>query len=84
LDCAKAKTALTLGQSPAATGKNFEVWQAPWTDAKKGALYTLKSRKRARYRCFRWRYFGWLFDLVFGHKRSGTWLSKPAVDKPGV
>jgi hypothetical protein len=76
LDCAKAKAALTLGQSPAATGKNFEVWQAPWTDAKKGALYTLKSRKPAWYRWFWWRYFGWLFDLVFGHKRSGTWLSK--------
>jgi hypothetical protein len=45
LDCAKVKAALTLGQSKAATGKNFEVWQAPWTDAKKGAHYTLKSRK---------------------------------------
>jgi hypothetical protein len=58
LDCAKVKAALTLGQSKAATGKNFEVWQAPSTDAKKGAIYTLKSRKPAWYRWFWWRYFG--------------------------
>ena len=75
---------LTFCQGPAASGKNFEVWRAPWTDKDAGVLYTLTSRKPAWYRWFWWRYFGRFFYLVFGHKRSDLWLSKPVVDKPGV
>lgn len=94
LDPKKVQAVLDLGQSPAASGKNFEVWRAPWidykvwraprTDKADGLLYTLMSRKPAWNRWFWWRYFGWLFDLVFGPKRSDAWLPKPAVDKPGV
>jgi hypothetical protein len=85
LDGEKVMAVLGLGQSPAASGKNFEVWRAPWTDNKPGgSLYTLMSRKPAWNRWFWWRYFGWLFALVLGPKRSDAWLSKPAVDKPGV
>ncbi len=95
LDREKVMAVLGLGQSPAASGKNFEVWRAPWTDNKvwraprtdnkpSGSLYTLMSRKPAWKRWFWWWYFGWLFDLVLGPKRSDAWLSKPAVDKPGV
>ncbi|MGB6372998.1 MAG: hypothetical protein WBF22_06280 [Methylocella sp.] len=96
LDRAKVEAVLALGQGPAASGKNFEVWRAPsWTDNKVwraprtdhkagGSLYTLMSRKPAWNRWFWWRYFGWLFDLVLGPKRSDAWLAKPAVDKPGV
>ncbi len=95
LDREKVMAVLDLGQSPAASGKNFEVWRAPWTDNKVwrgprtdhkagGSLYTLMSRKPAWNRWFLWRYFGWLFDLALGPKRSAAWLSKPAVDKPGV
>jgi hypothetical protein len=86
---------LDLGQSPAASGKNFEVWRTPWTDNKVrpaprtdrragGSLYTLMSRKPAWNRWFWWRYFGWLFDLVLGPERSDAWLSKPALDKSRV
>jgi len=96
LDREKAKAVkafLDLGQTPAASGKNFEVWRAPWTDKKvwraprtdnkeDGSLYTLISRKPAWNRWFWWRNFGWLFDLVLGPKRSVAWLSKPVVDKP--
>jgi hypothetical protein len=92
LDSAKVQTVLDLGQSPAASGKNFEIWRAPWTDNKvwrtprtdeqDGSLYTLMSRKPAWHRWFWWRYFGWLFDLILGPKRSDAWLAKPAVDKP--
>jgi hypothetical protein len=95
LDRETVQAALDLGQIPAASGKNFEVWRAPWTDNKVwraprtdnkagGSFYTLMSRKQAWNRWFGWRYFGWLFDLVLGPKRSDAWLSKPAVDKPGV
>jgi hypothetical protein len=95
LDRAKVEATLDLGQSPAASGKNFEVWRAPWTDNKVrraprtdnttgGSLYTLMSRKPAWNRWFGWRYFAWLFDLVLGPKRSDAWLSKPAVDKSRV
>jgi hypothetical protein len=87
------ETVLELYRSPAASGKSFEVWRAPWTDYKvwrtprtdkaNGSLYTLMSRKPAWHRWFWWRYFGWLFDVVLGPKRSDAWLSKPAVDKPG-
>jgi len=95
LDRAKVEAALALGQSPAASGKNYEVWRAPWTDNKVwraprtdhkagGSLYTLMSRKPAWNRWFMWRYFGWLFDLVLGPKRSDAWLAKPAVDKSRV
>ncbi len=95
LDREKVTAVLDLGQSPAASGKNFEVWRAPWTDNKirrapgtdhkaGGSLYTLTSRKPAWNRWFWWRYFGWLFDLVLGAKRSDAWLAKPAVDKSRV
>ena len=96
LDREKVMAVLDLGQSPAASGKNFEVWRAPWTDNKVwraprtdhkagGSLYTLMSRKPAWNRWFLWRHFGWLFDLALGPKRSDAWLSKPTVDKkPGV
>jgi len=95
LDREKVKAVLDLGQSPAASGKNFEVWLAPWTDNKVqraprtdhkagGSLYTLMSRNPAWNRWFWWRYFGWLFDLVLGPKRSDAWLSKPVVDKSRV
>jgi hypothetical protein len=94
LDAGTVRDVLALGQSPLASGKTFEVWRAPWTDNKvwrtpppdkpDGSLYTLMSRKPAWHRWFWWRYFGWLFDLILGPKRSDAWLAKPAVDKPGV
>ncbi|MGH6830306.1 MAG: hypothetical protein ACREDG_04055, partial [Methylocella sp.] len=95
LDPRTVRAVLRLGQSPAASGKNFEVWQAPWTDHKvwraprtdnkvDGSLYTCMSRKPAWNKWFWWRNFGWLFSLVLGRKRTEAWLSKPAVDKPGV
>ncbi|MGH6800321.1 MAG: hypothetical protein ACRECZ_02710, partial [Methylocella sp.] len=84
LDRAKVEAVLALGQSPAAVGQRFEVWQALWSDKAGEALYTLMSRKPARHRWFLWRYLGWLFGLVLGRKRSYAWLSKPVVDKPGV
>ncbi|MGH6847310.1 MAG: hypothetical protein ACREC0_07685, partial [Methylocella sp.] len=84
LDQAAVEAVLALGQSPAAAGQRFEVWRALWTDKAGGPLYTLMSRKPAWHRWFLWQYLGWLFDLVLGRNRSGAWLSKPAVDKPGV
>lgn len=84
LDGEKVKAVLDLGQSATASGRNFEVWRAPWTDKNGGALFTLMSRKPAWHRWFWWRYFGWLFGLVLGRKRSEAWLAKPAADKPGV
>ncbi len=84
LDRAKVEAVLALGQSPAAAGQRFEIWQALWTDKAGGTLYALMSRKPARHRWFSWRYLGWLFDLVLGRKFADAWLSKPAVDKPGV
>ncbi|MGH6831167.1 MAG: hypothetical protein ACREDG_08435, partial [Methylocella sp.] len=56
LDPRTVRAVLRLGQSPAASGKNFEVWQAPWTDHKvwrasrtdnttDDPFYTLMSRK---------------------------------------
>jgi hypothetical protein len=57
LDREKVKAVLDLGRSPAASGKNFEVWRGPWTDNKAGgSLYTLMSRKPAWNRWFWWRY----------------------------
>ena len=84
LDRANVEAALALCQSPAASGQRFEVWRAPWTGKAGGSLYTFVSRKPAWYRWFSWRYFGWLFDVILSRKRSDAWLSKPAVDKPGV
>ena len=84
LDRTTMEAVLTFCQGPAASGKNFEVWRAPWTDKDAGAFYTLTSRKPAWYRWFWWRYFNWLFNWVFGRDRAGTWVSKPVVDKPGV
>jgi hypothetical protein len=84
LDRITMEAVLTFCQGPAASGKNFEVWRAPWTDKDAGALYTLTSRKPAWYRWFWWRYFNWLFNWVFGRDRAGTWVSTPVVDKPGV
>jgi hypothetical protein len=87
LDRATVKEVLKVGRSSAASGKNFEVWRAPWTDKDtdedEGVLYTLISRKPGRVKRFLW-CFGRLFDLVRGGKRSVAWLPKPAVDKPGV
>jgi hypothetical protein len=87
LDRATVKAVLKVGRSSAASGKNFEVWRAPWTDKDtdedEGVLYTLISRKPGRVKRFLW-CFGRLFDLVRGGKRSVAWLPKPAVDKPGV
>jgi hypothetical protein len=82
LDRTTMEAVLTFCQGPAASGKNFEVWRAPWTDKDAGALFTLTSRKPAWYRWFWWRYFNWLFNWVFGRDRAGTWVSKPVVDKP--
>jgi hypothetical protein len=94
LDPKTVSAALTLCQSSAAVGQSFEVWRSPWTDQEVwrrpmtnqdgGALYTLMSRKPAWHKWFFWRYLGCLFDLVLGRKFSDAWLSKPAVDKPGV
>ena len=87
LDPEKVNAVLDLGQSPAASGKKFEVWRAPWTendtDKDRGVLYTLMSRKPGRFKRFWW-CFGRLIDLVLGRKRSEAWVSNPAVDKPGV
>ena len=87
LDRGTVKEVLKVGRSSAASGKNFEVWRAPWTDKDtdedEGVLYTLISRKPGRVKRFLW-CFGRLFDLVRGGKRSVAWLPKPAVDKPGV
>jgi hypothetical protein len=68
----KVKNVLALGQSQAAKGKPFEIWQAPWTDKAGGRLYTLASRKPS-----------WL-QQIFGVNHSGAWLTKPKVDAPGV
>jgi Patatin-like phospholipase len=68
----KVKNVLALGQSQAAKGKPFEIWQAPWTDKAGGRLYTLASRKPSR------------LQQVFGVNHSGAWLTKPKVDAPGV
>jgi hypothetical protein len=90
LDLEKAKAVkafLDLGQTPAASGKNFEVWRAPWTDKDtdkdRGVLYTLMSRKPGRFTRFLW-CFGRLVVSVLGRERSPAWLSKPAVDKSRV
>jgi hypothetical protein len=87
LDCNTVQAVLDLGQKPAASGKNFQVWRAPWTDKDtdrdRGVLYTLMSRKPGRFTRFLW-CFGRLVVSVFGRERSPAWLSKPAVDKRGV
>jgi hypothetical protein len=87
LDREKVKAVLDLGQSPAASGKKFQVWRAPWTekdtDKDGGVLYTLMSRKPGRFKRFWW-WFGRLIDLVSGRKRSEPWVSRPVMDKPGV
>jgi hypothetical protein len=87
LDCNTVQAVLDLGQNPAASGKNFEVWRAPWTDKDtdkdRGVLYTLMSRKPGRFTRFLW-CFGRLVVSVLGRERSPAWLSKPAVDKRGV
>jgi hypothetical protein len=87
LDCNTVQAVLALGQKPAASGKNFQVWRAPWTDKDtdkdRGVLYTLMSRKPGRFTRFLW-CFGRLVVSVLGRERSPAWLSKPAVDKRGV
>jgi len=87
LDCNTVQAVLDLGQKPAASGKNFQVWRAPWTDKDtdkdRGVLYTLMSRKPGRFTRFLW-CFGRLVVSVLGRERSPAWLSKPAVDKRGV
>ena len=87
LDCDTVQAVLDLGQNPAASGKNFQVWRAPWTDKDtdkdRGVLYTLMSRKPGRFTRFLW-CFGRLVVSVLGRERSPAWLSKPAVDKRGV
>lgn len=67
----KVKTALALGQSQAAKGKPFEVWQAPWTDKAGGSLYALASRKPPRLR------------RILGPNHTGPWFTKLRVDAPG-
>jgi hypothetical protein len=47
LDRPTVQAALALGQSPAAAGESFEVWEAPWKDNLGNSLYTLASRKRS-------------------------------------
>lgn len=68
----KITDVLALGQSQAAQGKPFEVWQAPWFDRAGGGLYALTSHKPA-----------WL-QQILGVNHSGAWLTKPKVDAPGV
>ncbi len=87
LDCKTVQAVLDLGQKPAASGKNFQIWRAQWTDKDpdkdRGVLYTLMSHKPGRFTRFLW-CFGRLVVSVLGRERSPAWLSKPAVDKPGV
>ena len=60
LDCETVQAVLDLGQKPAASGKNFQVWRAPWTDKDpdkaRGVLYTLMSHKPGRNTRFWWRH----------------------------
>ena len=84
LDQPAVEAALAFCQDKAAAGQNFEVWRAPWASKDGGALYTLMSRKPKWHRWFLWRYFGLACDLVLCRECSSAWLSKPAVDKPGI
>jgi hypothetical protein len=87
LDCKTVQAVLDLGQKPAASGKNFQVWRAPWTDKDpdkdRGVLYTLMSHKPGRFTRFLW-CFGRLVVSVLGRERSPAWLSKPVVDKRDI
>jgi hypothetical protein len=43
-DITADKIARLLEACKAATGKDYQVWQAPWNDKNGGALFTLASR----------------------------------------
>ena len=83
LDEAKVEAALKIGQSPTASGKNFEIWSSPWFDKSGNRLYTLKSREPKWYDWFLWRHRRW-WNWIFRPSRTEPWVSKPAVDEPGL